>query len=141
MQFTTMIREKPDSTETLVSTPSAVFSVCNEMTGFSQEAFVVLCLDSKNRLMQDGKILITLGIVDASLAHPREVFRAAIKMNSTSIILVHNHPSGDSSPSAEDIKITRQLIEAGKILDIGVLDHVIIGKEPYSIRESGLIKF
>jgi DNA repair protein RadC len=94
-----------------------------------------------------------LGLVDASLIHCREAYRAAIRDGASSIVLIHNHPSNDPTPSAEDMRITRQLVEAGKILDIKVLDHVVIGRavEPtdeqpgrpafFSLRESGLCSF
>jgi DNA repair protein RadC len=80
----------------------------------------------------------------SGLVHPREVFRAAILDGAGAIILAHNHPSGDPTPSSEDIRITRQLVEAGKILDIEVLDHVVVGRgeRPFlSLRESGLVSF
>ena len=75
--------------------------------------------------------IITKGILDASLIHPREVFRGAIKEGAKSIIIIHNHPSGDSSPSKDDIKITESLMSASEILSMPVLDHVIIGKGNY----------
>ena len=106
------------------------------------ECFVVLCLDAKNGMR--AAEIVTTGLLDASLVHPREVFRAAILRNSASIVLLHNHPSGDATPSTEDIRITRQLIEAGKVLDIRVVDHVIIAPgngAAYSMRESGVVSF
>ena len=84
-------------------------------------------LDSKNRIIKEG--LISIGTLDSSLVHPREVFKEAIKESAFAVMLVHNHPSGDPDPSEDDIKITKQIIEAGKILNILVLDHVIIGKD------------
>jgi len=103
-------------------------------------------LNAKYRLL-DRK-LITLGIADASLVHPREVFRAAIQDGAAAIVISHNHPSGDPTPSAEDLRITRQLVEAGRIIGIEVLDHVIIGRPDatrtqafLSLRESGLVTF
>lgn len=115
--------------------------------GLRQEIFWVMLLDTKNRLM--GRPLeITRGVLDASLVHPREVFSPAIRRSAASVVLSHNHPSGDPSPSANDLQITRQLIEAGKVLDLGVLDHIIIGREkedhqPWfvSLRESGMVEF
>ncbi len=112
----------------------------------AQECFIVADLNTRNRLID--KRLVSLGIADASLIHPREVYRGAIVNNASAVILVHNHPSGDTQPSAEDLRITRQLVEAGKIININVLDHVIIGRpqrdgDPgfLSMRESGLIDF
>jgi DNA repair protein RadC len=119
--------------------------LCADLRDLAQEAFHVLCLDTKNGLI--NRHLASLGIVDASLVHPREIFRCAITDNATAIVLVHNHPSGDPTPSAEDVRITRQLIEAGRILSIKVLDHVVIGRSQdgspgqQSLRETGLCSF
>ena len=99
-----------------------------------REQFMVLFLDSKNRVIKDE--IISVGTLNCSLIHPREVFKSAIKESSNSIILVHNHPSGDPTPSDEDRKITRILFDAGDLLDIKVLDHVIIGDTTYfSLKE------
>jgi DNA repair protein RadC len=122
------------------NTPALVSKLCEEMAGFAQEAFVILTLNAKNNVID--KHLITLGLVDASLVHPREIFRRAILDNCNSVILVHNHPSSELSPSAEDIRITRQMIDAGKIIDIHILDHVIVGGSGFfSMRESGIVQF
>lgn len=111
------------------------------------EVFWVIRLDSRNR-MKGVPLDVTRGILDASLVHPREVFREAIRSATAAVILVHNHPSGDTSPSAEDIRITKQMIEAGKIVDIKVLDHVILGGYGHadrvdflSLREEGIVNF
>jgi len=111
------------------------------------EVFWVILLDSKNYL-KGGVVEITRGLLDANLVHPREVFREAIRGATAAVVLVHNHPSGDPTPSAEDIRITKQLVEAGRIVDIKVLDHVIVGKRTaagnrdfISMRESGIVEF
>jgi DNA repair protein RadC len=111
------------------------------------ENFWVLLLDRKYRLRRPP-LHITRGILDASLVHPREVFKEAVRTSSAALVLVHNHPSGDPSPSPEDLRITRQLVEAGRIMDIEVLDHIIMGRaeegraqDYLSLRESGLISF
>jgi DNA repair protein RadC len=129
-----------------VRTPEDVYRVCGDITALAQEAFHVISLDSKNQLI--NRHMVSLGLADASLVHPREVFRVAIGEDGASaLLLAHNHPSGDPTPSAEDIRITRQLIEAGRILDIKVLDHVVIGRPRngspafLSMRESGLCTF
>lgn len=134
-----------------IATPDDVYRVCQDMAELAQEGFHVLCLTAKNRLID--RHLVSLGLVDASLVHPREVFRAAIRDSATAVVLAHNHPSGDPTPSTEDLRITRQLIEAGRIVDIKVLDHVIIGRpieaagdhpgQPgyLSLRENGLVAF
>ena len=90
-----------------------------------QENFYILMLNTKNNII--GEHLISKGILDASIIHPREVFKPAIKNSASKIILVHNHPSGDPSPSGDDLDITERLLEVGKSMDIGVLDHVIVG--------------
>ena len=88
------------------------------------------------------KEVISVGSLNASIVHPREVFKTAIKKSACAIICVHNHPSGDPSPSKEDIAITKRLVDAGKIIGISVLDHIIIGGDLYhSLREEGSVDF
>jgi DNA repair protein RadC len=102
------------------------------------EEFHVAVLDTHHRLERD--VTVTRGLLSASLVHPREVFREAIAERAAAIILVHNHPSGDPTPSADDRKVTSQLVSAGRLLDIPVHDHVIIGRGRYaSFAESGLL--
>jgi len=103
-----------------------------------QEEFHALLLNTQHRVIR--AVLVTRGILDAALIHPREVFRTAIVECASGVILVHNHPSGDPSPSPEDRRVTQQLVAAGKAVGIPVLDHVIIGGETYvSLAEgSGL---
>ena len=104
----------------------------------SQEIFVVLHLNTKCKII--GHHLVSLGTLDSCLAHSRDIFRAAILNNSHSIILMHSHPSGDTNPSDADIKITRKIKEAGELLGIEVLDHVIVSPSGYShcsLREKG----
>lgn len=112
-----------------------------------QETFWVLLLDAKNRL-KGQPLDVTQGILDASLVHPREVFREAVRSASAAIVVAHNHPSGDPAPSAEDVRITRQLVGAGRVVDIKVLDHVVVGRSSperpqdfVSLRESGVVNF
>jgi DNA repair protein RadC len=134
-----------ESTGTKCHTPEAVANELTDLRSAAQECFCVLTLDTKNRIID--KHLITLGILNATLAHPREVFRAAIMDSAAAIVLAHNHPSGDTTPSAEDIKLTRQLVEVGKHVEIHVLDHVIIGRtadsrpDYLSLRETGMVQF
>jgi len=104
------------------------------------EVFWVLCLDAQHRVASDGVQVITRGILNSSLVHPREVFREAILRNAAAIVLCHNHPSGDPTPSADDRVVTEQLAAAGRLLDIPVHDHVIIAGHRYtSFAESGLL--
>lgn len=111
------------------------------------EVFWTLLLDAKNRL-KCKPIAVTSGLLDASLVHPREVFQQAIRQGAAALVLAHNHPSGDPTPSAEDVRITRQLIDSGRIVDIKVMDHVILGRpgdgwhgDYVSLREQGLVNF
>ena len=101
-----------------------------------QEEFHALLLNTQHRVIRD--VLVTRGILDASLIHPREVFRAAIVESAAGVILVHNHPSGDPTPSQEDRTVTRQLVSAGSAVGIPVLDHVIVGSDGFvSLAERG----
>ena len=93
----------------------------------AEESFYIFTLDTKNQVT--GLFEVSRGSLNASVVHPREVFKRAILQNSNAIILVHNHPSGDPKPSKEDIDITNRLVEAGELLGIKVLDHIIIGDE------------
>ena len=100
------------------------------------ESFFVLLMNTRRRIT--GHTLVSMGTLDTILVHPRSVFRLAILANSAAIVLMHNHPSGESSPSEADIKVTRDLIRAGQLLKIEVLDHVILGAERHtSLRELG----
>jgi len=102
------------------------------------ECFIALLLDTKNRVLKE--LVISQGTLNASLIHPRELFNRAIAYRSAAVIVAHNHPSGDPTPSQEDIAVTRRLKDAGEILGIGLLDHVIFGDGRYiSLRERGLL--
>lgn len=115
------------------------------VAGLEVEKFWVLCLNRKNRLLK--RVEITSGTATAALAHPREVFREAIREAASAVVCVHNHPSGDPAPSAADMQVTRQLREAARAVDIALLDHVILGRasaDPlgrgyYSFRTGGLL--
>ncbi|MBW3535860.1 MAG: DNA repair protein RadC [Gemmatimonadetes bacterium] len=101
-----------------------------------QEEYHVLLVDTRHRVLRD--VLVTRGPVDASLVHPREVFRAAVAGNAAGVILVHNHPSGVADPSPEDRRVTRQMVAAGEVVGIPVLDHVIVGDGVWrSLAEEG----
>jgi DNA repair protein RadC len=104
-----------------------------------KEYFLVLSLDSRNNLIRVSDI--SIGTINANLIYPREVFKEAIQSLAVSIILVHNHPSGDATPSENDIEITKQLIEASKIIDIIILDHIIISSRDYkSMKDKELLQ-
>jgi len=108
------------------------------LVDLAAEEFHVLALDSQSAVLRD--LLITRGTLNSSLVHPREVFRGAIAEAAAGIIVAHNHPSGDPTPSADDRAVTRQLVEAGKVIDVPVYDHIIIGNGRYvSFSEAGLL--
>lgn len=119
--------------------PRDVFDIFSpRLEDLPVEEFHVAVLDSQHRLERD--ITVTRGLLNSSLVHPREVFREAIAENAAAIILVHNHPSGDPTPSADDRAVTDQLVQAGKLLDIPVQDHIVIGRGRYvSFAEAGLL--
>jgi len=124
-----------------VRSPRDVFAV---MAPFAArecaESFWVLPLDSQHRLAARGPVVVTRGLLNASLVHPREVFRPALAANAAALILVHNHPSGDPAPSADDRAVTVQMVQAGHLLDVPVHDHVVIGRGRYtSFAEAGLL--
>ncbi|GMK40549.1 UPF0758 protein [Paenibacillus sp. CCS19] len=117
--------------------PKDVFDLLAPDLRYSpKEHFICLFLNTKNRVIY--KETISIGSLNAAIVHPREVFRSAIKRCSASLICAHNHPSGDSTPSTEDINLTKRLVQAGEIIGIEVLDHIIIGgNQFYSLKEHG----
>lgn len=130
-----------------INTPQDALEVLQPLTRtLEQEVFWVLLVDTRNQL-QRPPVEVHRGTLNASLVHSREVFKEAIRSSCAGVLLAHNHPSGDPSPSREDVQLTRQLVEAGKILEITVLDHLILGKpnesgnEYVSLKESGLVAF
>ena len=119
--------------------PDDVFRLLKERVSHEEvEVFYVIVLDSQSRPRALHEV--TRGILSSSLVHPREVFRLAVAYNAAGIIVAHNHPSGDPTPSADDRAMTKQLVEAGRVLDIPVYDHVIVGGERYlSFASAGLL--
>lgn len=136
---TEMAVKEPTLDGRMLCSPDAVNEFLGDLREFAQETFVVVTLNSKNRVIR--RHLVSIGTVSSALVHPRECFRPAILDGASAVILAHNHPSGDTCPSSEDLKITRQLINAGQHIGIKVFDHVIIGDGMLSIRESGLCDF
>jgi len=122
----------------VVKTPEDVTSlVRGRLKGKKKEHFLALLLDTRNRLIKVSEIAI--GSLDASIVHPREVFKEAISASAASVIFAHNHPSGDPTASEDDIRLTKRLVKAGEIVGIDVLDHIIIGDENYlSLKREGL---
>jgi len=108
------------------------------MQNLKQENFVILLLDSRNCLLKTETIFV--GTLNETVVHPREIFQKAIKESAAAIIIAHNHPSGDPTPSLEDIKMTKALVKAGKILDMPVIDHIVLGGHTYfSMKKAGII--
>lgn len=117
-----------------IDTAKDVFAQVTDLCHKKQEHLVALYLSARNELL--AKETITIGILEANLISPREVFAEALNNAAASVVLVHNHPSGDQTPSIEDIEITRKFVEAGKVMDIGIFDHIIVSKNGYtSIRQ------
>ncbi|MFA6136303.1 MAG: DNA repair protein RadC [Candidatus Paceibacterota bacterium] len=122
----------------LILSPQEVWHELRDIRNNKKEHFVVFYLDTRNQEIK--RKIISIGTLNANLVHPREVFEPAVKYSAAQIIVAHNHPSGDTDPSQEDMDITKRLVETGKILDIEVLDHVIVSKTGYfSFKEKKLI--
>jgi len=123
----------------VIRTPDDVAAIMRPVVELlAEEHSYALLLNTKNRVNAIHEV--SIGSLNAAIIHPREVFKAAILSNAAAVILVHNHPSGDSTPSPEDISLTKKLVDAGKILDIPVLDHVIVcpGRH-HSLKEMGVM--
>ncbi len=123
-----------------INEPKDVYNFIGPKIAYlDKEHFYIICLDSRNRVI-DSEILISVGSIETSIVDPRIIFKEAISKNASSVILVHNHPSGGPEPSNNDIEVTKQIKKAGKILGINVFDHVIIGKNSYeSIGQESLM--
>ena len=123
--------------KTLLNSPEKIFEYLKEKIGNKKkEYFVTLYFDTKNNLIVDE---ISVGILNASLIHPREVFNKAIVNSASHIVIAHNHPSGDPNPSQDDIDTTKRLIEAGKIIGISIVDHIVVSNNSYySFKEHNL---
>lgn len=121
-----------------IRSPEDDYNYLNEMKYLSQEHFVVLGLNTKNEII--FKETVFIGSLNASIVHPRETFKHLIRRSCASAIVAHNHPSGQPDPSREDIEVTKRLSEAGKILGIDILDHIIVGAQSYvSLKEKGYL--
>lgn len=129
-----MVKEKTVRYKEQITTAGKAAEVFKIVIGNTdRETAAILCLDTKNKI--NAINIVSVGIVNATITHPREVFKAAILSNATALIFAHNHPSGDSTPSEEDEETTKRLIAAGDILGIDVLDSIILGDGFYSFRE------
>ncbi len=130
----------PDETNKVtVKSPEDVIKTARALLkGKKKEHFLVMCLDTRNHLIKTD--VVSIGSLDCSIVHPREVYKEAISSSAASVIFIHNHPSGDPTPSEDDIKITKRLIEAGEIVGIEVLDHIVIcDSEHISMKNKNLI--
>jgi len=122
----------------LLITPQEVWRELKDIRDNKKEHFVVFYLDARNQVIK--REVISIGTLNANLVHPREVFEPAVKNAAAQIIIAHNHPSGDREPSEDDLGITKRLVEAGKILGIEIIDHIIVTKEGFlSFKEKNLI--
>lgn len=124
----------------VISTPEDVVDLCGpQLRGADREHFWALALNTKNQMIR--MVEVSVGSLNASIVHPRELFKEAVRDSAASLVIVHNHPSGDPTPSGADIQLTRRLLKAGDVLGIEVLDHVIIGDggEHASLRDLGLM--
>ena len=133
-----MAREERPAVPRISEPADVVKLMGGRLRDLQVEEFHLLALDTRSRVLRD--VLVTRGLLNSSLVHPREVFRAAISEAAAGIILVHNHPSGDPTPSAEDRAVTRQLVAAGQLLDLPVYDHVIVAGDRFvSFATAGLL--
>ncbi len=122
----------------IIDEPIKAFELCKDLINATQEHFVILLLDTKNQLIQ--RVPLHKGTINSSIVGIKEIFTEAVKFGAVSFIAVHNHPSGDPTPSQEDINVTRRIQEAGKLLEINLLDHVIIGHQKFaSLQSLGLM--
>lgn len=131
-----LVREGPVKDYSVKNSEDVYKAMYKEIEGLDRECFWVIPLTAKNQVI--GINLVSMGSLTASIVHPREVFKLAILANAAGIILVHNHPSGDPTPSQEDKALTRRLKEAGDLLGIKVFDHIVIGDKVHcSMKEEG----
>jgi DNA repair protein RadC len=128
---------QPDGSDfPLINGPADVYAYVWEMKRLRQEQFRCLYLDTANRIKADRTI--SIGSINSSLVHPREVFHGAVQYSANAMVLIHNHPSGNLEPSRQDLALTHQLQEAGKLFSISILDHIIVGKDGYfSFKDHG----
>lgn len=124
---------------TTVSTPEDVVALMkSRFIGLEREAFFCICLDTKNRVKK--VVEVSVGSLNASIVHPRELFKEAVMVSAASVVVTHQHPSNDPTPSGADIQLTKRLVRAGDVLGIEVLDHVVIGGDEFaSLRDLGLM--
>jgi len=131
-----IVRKSTDSKLQIRSADDAAEYVMDRLRHLKKEHFMTLHLDTKHGVI--GEEIVSVGSLDASIVHPREIFKTAVKRSASAILCIHNHPSGDPTPSPEDVAVTRRLCEAGRLLGIDVLDHLVIGDGRYvSLKAQG----
>lgn len=132
-----IVRKPPDNRSQIRSAEDAAEYVMDRLRYLKKEHFITLHLDTKHCVI--GEETVSVGSLDASIVHPREIFKSAVKKSASAILCVHNHPSGDPTPSQEDVAVTRRLVESGKLLGIDVLDHIVVGDGKFiSLKAQGL---
>jgi DNA repair protein RadC len=138
-ELTRRLRARTPASRLTLTGPAEVYAAYGPlMEDLQREVFRIALLDAKNGLLRDK--VISEGTLSASLVHPREVFKPVILESAASVILLHNHPSGDPTPSREDVRLTRQLVECARLLDLRIHDHIIVGRGRYvSLAEQGII--
>lgn len=138
-EITRRLRSRNGGSRVVLSSPDQVYARYGPlMEDLKKEVFRAALLDAQNGLLRD--VVVSEGTLSASLVHPREVFKPAILESAASIILLHNHPSGDPTPSREDLRLTKQLVECSKLLELRIHDHVIIGRERFvSLAQRGTL--
>jgi len=132
-----IISERKLKRKVKIGNPSEAYGVVKRYAGAKQEYFILLTLNGSRNVISVS--IVTIGLANKTIVHPREIFSKAIKDNSTAIIICHNHPSGEVIPSDEDIRLTKDIFLAGEIIGIPLVDHIIISKKGYtSLREKGI---
>lgn len=137
MKTVTLREDAPTWVNNRFTAPKQIFEMFRDLNNETKEHFVTLHLNGKNQII--CKDTVSIGSLNQSIVHPREVFKTALLSNAAAMVLIHNHPSGDPNPSSEDRNITSRLKEAGDLLGIRVMDHIIIGDDYYSFVEAGLM--
>ena len=134
MKYGVMLVKEGNCSYEKINGPEGIYCIAESLglADKAEEEFWIICLDTKNKPI--GLHMVSRGSLNSSMVHPREVFKRAIANNSCSIILMHNHPSGNPEPSGADIDVTRRLVEAGELIGIKVLDHIIVGDTCQSLK-------
>jgi DNA repair protein RadC len=133
-----LVRDATQTQQKTISRPTDTLSVLSDIASSDREHFVVLHLNTRNSII--AKEIVSIGTLNSSLVHPREVLKAAILNNADKILIAHNHPSGDVTPSPEDRTLTKRMKQAGELMGIDVIDHLIVAGERYlSFKEEGLM--